>query len=1165
MARPNTNLRHAFPSFFFLAVSVFLVFMAASPLFGQGGVTGAISGHVTDPSGASVPRAAVTVTNINTGVSYHASTTSDGYYTVQSLISGTYTVTVTHSGFTKAVVDNVLVQAASNPSVNVKLKMGAVAQTVTVRATGSLLEAQRADTGSNVDTVRVNNTPTQQRNVIGLAYTSPGVLPTSAMKSYTPFDNSGSSSMSINGSQSGNNSQGATNAMVVDGVPNRMSYISHIFGYIPTQETTNEMKVITNPYSAEYGNTLGGVIAVETKSGTNKFHGQLFEYNRTTALAANTFDRNLAGKPKLPTNFNTPGGQIGGPIKRNKAFFFFSYESIIDRTPKAYTGTVPTLAQRNGDFSQTYYNNNGTAALQTIYNPFTVAYDPQTGQYTRTAFSGNVIPTNLMTPVAAPFWALIPMSNATGAPITQANNYFPTANSSAVGKLHEYTSRVDYNINDTNRISVRYIHENFSAYDVKFYDNAANPNSGSPFVRANENAFISYTHTLSPTSVLDVELGMERYFTENIQYQRCGVGPSQLGFSQTFVSQAASCFPVFSFGGSTLGGPQFTGAGTGGGSQQPDQMNTLSAVLTKLLGRQTIKVGWQGLLERYYQLAPGNDAGAFGFSPTYTNYNPQINTPSSGNAVAAFDLGVGSASIDLNSEPARQNKSMDTYIQDDIRLTPKLTINAGLRWDWYGPMTDRFNAMTGAFETTVASPLATQVANAPGASNCPACGNLVGGLTFPGVGGASRSPYNTSYTDFGPRLGAAYMLNNRTVIRAGWGLFYQGAVYDPGSAGFSQTTNSVAFAPDYMPENLINNPFPTGLMISTGSSLGLMTDVGAGVSFVDPQARMPRSQQFSFNIQRELTPSMVLTVGYTYNGISRVPVSRNLNFLTASEMAQGSSYLNQVVTNPFAGLVPGYALNQSTISLSHLLLAYPQFTSVTENDIPIGNSAYHALVVQLTKHFSRGLSLSVAYTKSRHMGRYFYQNAFDTTLEKTLDPFDIPQTFFLNGVWEFPIGRGQPFAAKLPGWLNQAVGGWQFNWLVRVESGTPWRFATDTIPVSGVNPNAPNQNINQWANPAAFQLKTNPYAPVTWNVIDGRVRVPYIHDFNLGLFKSFNITENVKFTFMTNWINAFNTPQFWNPPGSCTSISSLCFGKIAGYQTQTNLPRNIQLAGRITF
>ncbi len=1163
MARSSKTINNVFA----IALCFFaFLFLAVVPSFGQGGMMGVISGHVTDPSGASIPQASVTVTNTDTGVSYHGSTTSDGYYTIRSLISGPYTVTVTHDGFSKAVVSDIIVQTASNPTVNVQMKVGGVAQSVTVRARGSLLQAQRADGGSNVDTVRVNNTPTQQRNVIQLAYASSGVHPTSSEKSFTPWDNSNSSSISINGSQPGQNQQGATNAMSVDGVSNRISYISHIYGYLPSQETTSEMKVITDPYSAEYGNTLGGVIAVETKSGTNKFHGQLLEYNRNTALAANQFDRNLAGKPKLVTNFNTFGGQIGGPIKKDKAFFFFSYEAVVSRSPKAFEGMVPTAAQRNGDFSQTYYDNNGTPALQTIYNPFTTTYDAGTGQYTRTAFTGNIIPAGMMSPVAKPFWSFIPMPNAPGAPITQANNYFPTDNGSAVAKQHEYTSRVDYNINDSNRISVRYIHENLSAYDVRFYTNAADPNgTGNPFVRANDNAFISYIHTLSPSSLLDVEVGMERYFTEGINSFRCGTGPSDLGFSQTFISQSVNCFPQFAFGGSVLGGSQFTGAGTGSGSQQPDQMNTVSAVWTKSLGRQTIKVGGQGLLERYYQLSPGYNAGLFGFSPTYTNYNPQINTPSSGNPVAAFDLGVGSAAMDINSEPARQNKSVGGYIQDDIRLTPKLTINAGLRYDWFGPMTDRYNAMTGAFDTTVANPLATQVANAPGASNCPSCGNLLGGLTFPGVNGVSRSPYSTSETDFGPRLGAAYMLNNRTVIRAGWGLFYQGYVYDPGSAGFSQRTNSVAFNPDYTPQNLIDNPFPDGLIQPTGSSLGLMTNIGTGISFVDPNARMPRSQQFSFNIQREITPSMVLTVGYNYNGVSKVSVSRNLNYLTAAEMAQGSSYLNQVVTNPFAGLAPGYSLNQPTIALSQLLVAYPQFTSVTENDMPIGNSAYHGLSVQLNKHFSHGLSFSVAYTWSKHMGRYFYQNAYDTHLEKTIDPFDIPQMLFLNGVWQLPVGRGQLVGTHMPGWLNQTVGGWQFNWAIRVESGTPWRFAPDTIPVSGVNPNAQNQNLNQWVNPAAFTLQTNPYAPVTWNVIDGRVRVPYIHDFNLGLFKSFNITERVKFTLMTNFINAFNTPQFWNPPGSCTSKSSLCFGRIAGYQSQTNLPRNVQLAGRITF
>jgi hypothetical protein len=1161
-----------------------LILLTAASLYPQGGVNGAIGGFVTDPSGAAVAGMAVKVTNVNTGVSYRAGTTTEGYYTVKFLIPGTYRVEVSQTGFQRAVVEDVVVQTASNPTVNVKLTLGTVAQTITVTDKTSMVEAQTADSGTIVDTKRVDDTPTQQRNMFGLTYASAGVLPTSNMRSYTPFDTGGSSAQSINGSNDVVNSPGsASNEMLVDGVENRTSYDGATFGYIPTQETVSEVKVITNPYSAEYGHTLGGAILAETKSGTNQFHGQLFEFNRSHGLASNTFARNLAGQPKLPLLFNTFGGQIGGPIKKNKVFFFFSYEGIDNHSATAEMGNVPTAQQRQGDFSQTYYNS-GTAANPvktpiTLYNPFscTSTTTTCTSRTVIGSLNDSVIPSNLMDPIATNFWKYINQPNAPGDPITQANNYFPTNNGAAIGRLSEYTTRVDYNINNNSRITLRAIRENYNSYNVKFYtlaNDVAEVSGSYPFTRANNNDLIDYTRTFSPTSVLDIRLGMERYFTQGIEAMANEVTPAQLGFSSLYASQAAASFPAFSFGGSYLGSTNFTGGGTSAGNIQPEQVNTLTGTFLKSIGRHTLRFGGEGVLDRYYNWSPGYNAGQFSFSAGYAQQNPLASSSASqGNPVAAFEMGVGAVSINVNSMPARQNLRAAWFVQDDIRVTRKLTINAGLRWDWDGGLTDRFNAITGPFATNVANPLATQVASAAGASNCPACANLLGGLVFPGVNGISRSPYDSSFQNFGPRLGAAYSISPRTVVRAGWGLFYDGFVYDPGSSGFSQTTNSILFSPTYVVQNLIDNPFPTGLIPATGSKLGLKTNVGTSVSFVAPQAREPRAQQFNFNVQHQLPRNILVMVGYNYNGIARLPVNLNLNHLTLAQIQQGTTYLSTAVTNPFAGLVPGYSLNSATTGQSQLLLPYPEFTSVSENDIPIGNSSYHALEVQVTKRWSDGLSFTAAYTNSRHEGRYSYMNAFDTQLMKEVDPYDIPQMVSLNGAYEFPLGRGKPFGSNLPGWMDKIVGGWQINWMIRFQDGTPWQFSSNTAPVPGVNPHYSPQSLNQWVNPNAFQNVTNTafcYPQGSGNCIqefstsDPHVRLPGTANYDLSVFKSFRITERVKFVFMNNWVNATNTPQWWTAYG-CNSITSPCFGKIAGQTDQSNYARQIQIAGRLTF
>ena len=291
-------------------------------------------------------------------------------------------------------------------------------------------------------------------------------------------------------------------------------------------------------------------------------------------------------------------------------------------------------------------------------------------------------------------------------------------------------------------------------------------------------------------------------------------------------------------------------------------------------------------------------------------------------------------------------------------------------------------------------------------------------------------------------------------------------------------------------------------------------------------------------------------------------------------MQQGYTYLNTSVTNPFAGLIPNTNLTKATVAQSQLLLPFPEFTSVTENDIPIGNSNYHALEIQVTKRFSEGLSFTAAYTNSRHEGRYAYMNAFDTQLMKETDPFDIPQVLTLNGAYDFPLGRGKRFASNIPGWANQIIGGWQFNWMTRFSDGIPWQFSSNSAPVPGVPINYSNQSINQWVNPLEFTNVTNtafcyPQGSSNciqeWSTVNGHARVPDIANYDLSLFKSFRITERVNFVLMNNWVNATNTPQFFNAPGSCENITASCFGKIAGFQGQTQYARQIQIAGRLTF
>jgi hypothetical protein len=1145
-----------------LLAAVFVLLTAAVSAFGQGAALGSISGRVSDPSQAPVPDASIAVVNTKTGASVSAATTADGYYTIRFLPPGTYSVSVSKTGFQKSVQPNVLVATATSPTVNFTLTLGAVAETVTVTEQVAQLETQSADKGAIIDNVRMANTPTQGHNIMGISWAAAGVTVTTNAKSFTPYDNSGSTSMSISGGQP------KSNEMLIDGVPNRGGTEGGLYGTIPTQESVAEMKVLSSAYSAEYGRTTGGVINITTRSGSNAFHGEGYWYNRNVTMAANTFERNLAAQGRLPVHFDQYGFVVNGPIFKNKLFFNSGWGRLHSGTKKSYIGHVPTDLERSGDFTDSWYNKSGVKTQVQIYDPWSIKQDAATGKYSRSPLSNNVIPASRISPVAKALWKYIPGPNAPGDPITRANNYVPSGGGAALADFSEYNNRIDWNINDNNRFSVRHIRNNFNSYDVEFYPGPADVNTGFPFTRANHNLVVDYTRTLSPTSVLNVRAGLQRYLSGNLNNKRAEVTAKDLGFSSTFVSQASPYFPSFGFGGGPLGSTDFTGAGQGSGNFTPDQINNVDVTWSRIVRRHTLKVGGQGRLERYYNVAAGYNAGSFGFGRGATNLDPQVTTAGTGDPVASFLFGVGGASIDVLSLPARQAKSLAFFVQDDISVTAKLKINVGLRWDWSGPMTDRYNAMTGIFNQTATSPLAAQVKNAVGAASCPACANLVGGLTFPNVGGQPRNVYDATMKNFGPRIGFAYALNNKTALRGGFGMFYGPIWYDPGQpAGYSQTTTSVLYDSNQIPINLIDNPFPSGLLQPTGSKLGLATNIGAGVSYMDPNTREPRSYQASFEIQRELPWSSLLSVGYTFNKNDRLPVNRSLNIYPESLYVQGASVLNKQVDNPFAGLVPGYSLNQAKISYASLQYPFPQFTGVTVQNSPIGDSRYDGVQLQVTKRFSHGVSMSVAYTVSKKLGHYGYQMFYDNFLEKTVDQYDIPQAFVPNGAWEMPWGKHRWMWTDMPGWLDHIIGGWQLNWMVRISSGKPFQLGADTIPVAGVDPNAVpgGQDLDQWINRAAFTLNTNPYLPRRWSSITGRLREPPTHSFDFGIMKNFRITERVKFQFINNWINATNTPQWFGSTGNCATVSKSCFGQIAGFQTQSNYPRQIQFAGRISF
>src|SRR5579884_456001 len=1127
-----------------------------------------LEGLVTDTSGAAVSGARVVATNVGNNVPAETVSDSDGHYVISYLAPGSYVVTVEKPGFQKIVREGVNLNVAEHATIDFSLTVGAVNQTITVSANADILETQTADRGLAITSTTVLDTPLQGRNPFAIAWSSPGVIENASVTRLRPFDIAGSSSLTINGGRP------STNEVLVDGVSSLFEATS--VSYVPTAEAMSEFKVQTTNYDAQYGWTLGGVINIITKSGTNDFHGSLFEFFQNTHLDAATFNSNRTGVGRTSSHINTFGGDLGGPIKKNKLFFSYTFEDIRQVIPDPFVTSVPTALQKQGNFSQTYYSKNasGTPLLQTIYDPFSTTAGAS-GALTRTPFAGNMIPASRLDPVALKVLSYVPNGNVAGDPVTGLNNLTNSGNTRKFTDFFpENTGRVDYDINETTRLFVRYSRnalqeERSFHYSTVSAINPADTGQNNPFTRENHNATIQFTKTLSPTTVFDFRLGLERFKSESGAQQGSGVGPSALGFSPTFVAEAANWFPKFNWA-------SYEGAGAQPTYISPTaQTNSIQGAMSKVMGRENLKFGGEFRLVRGYAQQPGYNAGNFSFDQQFTGANPLQIQPSSGNAIASFLLGTPqSGYIQINSEPARQEKMFSFYAQNDINVTQKLKINLGLRWDYLGPLTDRFNELPRGFAATTPNPL-----QVPGMT-------VYGGVLFAGVNGQPRGIFNQSWGNLGPRLGVAYQLDNNTVLRGGYGLIYGQTWNDPGNApGFSQQTNMVTSIQTGVPFNTLDNPFPTGVLQPVGSSLGLLTALGQTYTFADPDGRPPFVHQFSFEIQRQFGRDFLLTGAYIGSRSERLPVNEQLNALPVSALGLGATALSTNVANPFAGLLPGTALNGKTVARQQLLVPYPEFLfasgfsgGILEEFVPIGTSSYNSAQFTAQKRYSYGLNFTVAYTISKQIDQTNFANPQDTRLERVIAAWDIPQNLQIQFGYELPFGTGKPFGSQLPGPVRWGIGGWEVHALARLQKGMPMNFPANAAP-TGLNPALPNPSLIQWFNTCTL-LPTGatrgcigneqpawtirqPDTLQTWSSRLASVRLPGIHNVDISVIKHNRITERIDLLFRADFINAFNSPQFFNGP--VDDVNNANFGRISGAMDQSNLPRFVQLSMKLTF
>jgi len=1138
-------------------LSCFLVVAAALPLAGQE-IRAGLFGTVTDPQGAVMPNVEIEARNLETNRLERTKTNEAGNYALPVLPVGRYAVTASLAGFKKAVRENLELRVGDRVQLDFRLELGALAEQITVTGEAELLQTATASRGQVVDSLKVADMPLLGRNPFMLAILSTGVqwVNTLQSRSARPFDNS-PGNMMINGGRSW------TSEILLDGAPNTNTEADQLanVSFVPSPDATEEFKIQTNTYDAQFGRTGGGTISLVLKSGTNQLHGALYHYFRNDVLNANDFQSNRVGTRKTAFRWNQPGVRLDGPVYipglydgRNRTFFMYSWEAVRSSVPYPATSTAPTPDQRKGDFSTTLQSNGRPI---TIYDPFsTVQVSP--GKYSRQAFANNRVPASLMDPVALKILDYVPLPNATPAGFSFTNNLVASPNP-RTDAHDQHAIRADQMISDAHRLSGRFVRGN--RHETNSFNGYPEPASNQyKHRRANMGAGFDLTSTLSPATVLTTRVGFMRHYF-NIRLFSDGFDPTQLGFPSALVAQLPrKFFPRVSMTDYT----QF-GAGRNIGSEFTfSDTWSWSETINRIVGAHAIKFGGELRVKRDNQDRPTSSFGSFSFTKAFTQADPLRGDAASGSAMASFLMGTpASGSVLYNTPMAYASRYYVAFLQDDWRLSSTVTLNLGLRWDYESPLSERYNQQNRGFDYAATSPL-----KPPGL-------DLKGGLLFTDTD--HRLPFKRDLNNIQPRVGLAWRLLPKTVLRTGYGLSYL-PTFSPGYMnGFSIETPYVGSLDGGLTPGTdrLRNPYPLGILSPLGRSRGLATLLGQGFTFGNPERTIPKAHGFSFGFERELPWRAVLEVSYVGSRTREVETSKAMNEVTAQQMAQYGADLATAVTNPFAGLLPGSTINGATVPRQQLLRPFPQFLGLTQARNSVGRVSYNALQLRLEKRMSSGLHFLLSYTRAKLIDATGYLNSGQDRidqLEKVISSDDAPHRLIMSGGWRVP------YFDHLQGLPGLLLKGWQMNAIVTIQSGlalgapggyyssgidpalpetrrTMTRyFNACTVTVAGVR-----QNCASPDEPAAF-IQQPPYTLRTLSS-----RIPSIRDqrpplVDFSLFKAVTVREPLRVEFRAEAFNLTNTPWFGNPSTSLTSAS-------AGLVTpsQSNDPRNVQLALRLVF
>lgn len=1143
-----------------------MIFCSALSCYGQT-ATATLRVLVADSSGGAVPDAALKLTQTAKGIAHAAISNTAGQYTFSFLDPGSYTLEVKASGFSPYTQSGILLEVGQSSIVNVPLQVGAVSEAVTVVASAVQLETASGALGAVIDHRTVDDLPLNGRNPYQLAQLNSSVTATPSSRSANPTL-AGAVAVSVNGGRS------LQNEVLLDGSPIN-GRADNWPALSPSPDSVQEFRIQSSSYSAEYGRAGGGTLNFVTRSGTNQFHGTLWEFARNDALDANSFFANRQGAGKGKLRFNQFGGNFGGPILKNRLFFFGNFEALRIESGVLRQSTVPTARMKSGDFSE---------LRGAIYFP--------NSDGTRTPFAGNLIPAQLQNAVGRNILSYYPDPNRPGF----VNNYAIFSPTSTTNR--QLVTRLDYQISSRQNIFFRLTRDwDIATSEGNFPGSIASTTAEGTTTDDPLALTLDYVNTLSPHMILHLTAGASRHTLVRTQ-PSSGFDLTTLGLPSYLATASGEgqVFPTIGPAGyATLGPLKVYGVTDTYQNNFP-----FGGDLTVLKGAHAIKVGASYRVYQVNNFRSNDPAGNFSFTRGFTARTPT--DAASGDAIASLLLGLPSAGdIGIVPRLAAQNAYIGAYFQDDWTISPKLTVNLGLRWDSDLPTTERFNRLTN-FDMGAAFPVSPSIVFPEALNLAPRTGQLTGALQFLGrAGNSDRGLSNADLNNFAPRFGIAYKLTNATVIRGGAGLFYSpmmGGGISPGVLGMIgesiETTyiasldNGVTPAPGFS----LSSPFPNGIQSPPGASQGALTAYGnANVQSRLRDLRNPYVGQWNLNIQRELPAGMIAEIAYSGSaGIGLLGGNLDLNEISPEVRALGPSALSTQIANPFLRLPADQrppastAIGRPTVSVAQLLRPYPQFGIVTALFQNTAHSTYHALQTRLERRFSANLYFRFSYTFSKMIDDISaissnngtqvadVQDANNRRLDKSLSTFDAGHRFAGNIGYALPFGRGKAFWNRA-GAVDWFFGGWNLNAIITAQSGFPLAMSATApagqlgLSARTLRPNivgdaagtggATDQKIRAWFNTAAFGQ------PASFQIGNGPrtmpdVRGPGYLGTDIAIHKNFAIRENMRFQLRLEAFNAFNRVNFTIPG---TVFGNPGFGVISG----TEDARSLQIAAKFYF